>query len=161
MDRPQDYDRQQNLRAARVLPPGTTSQKLTTADVPRLRDQWFEKYKDITSGVPAKLPPLREINHRIPLINEAMVYHYHLPRCADAIKPALMEKIKRYTNAKWWVPATVPQAAPMLCIAKKDGGLRTVVDCRKRNDNTVKDVTPFLDQEQIRLDVARAPGPRR
>lgn len=45
----------------------------------------------------------------------------------------------------------------MLCIPKKDGGLRTVIDCRKRNDNTVKDVTPFPDQEQIRMDVARAP----
>ncbi|GJE94878.1 hypothetical protein PsYK624_110540 [Phanerochaete sordida] len=68
-----------------------------------------------------------------------------------------MEKIQRYTRAHWWKPATVPQAAPMLCIPKKDGGLRTVVDCRRRNDNTVKDVTPFPDQEQIRMDVARAP----
>src|SRR5262249_22564093 len=34
--------------------------------------------------------------------------------------------------------------------------LRTAIDCRKRNDNTVKDVTPFPDQDQIRADVARA-----
>jgi len=44
----------------------------------------------------------------------------------------------------------------MLCIPKKTGKLRTVIDCRKRNDNTVKDVTPFPDQDQIRMDVARA-----
>jgi len=52
--------------------------------------------------------------------------------------------------------ASVPQAAPMLCIPKKTGKLRTVIDCRKRNDNTVKDVTPFPDQDQIRMDVMRA-----
>ena len=34
--------------------------------------------------------------------------------------------------------------------------LRTVVDGRQRNDNTIKDVTPLPDQDLIRLDVARA-----
>ena len=48
------------------------------------------------------------------------------------------------------------QAAPLLCIPKKDGKLRTVVDTQQRNDNTVKDVTPLPDQEVIREDVARA-----
>lgn len=123
----------------------------------QLRRQWFHEFKDMTSGVPERLPPLRDINHRIPLVDDNLNYRYHLPRCAEAIKPALMEKIQRYTRAEWWTPATVPQAAPMLCIPKKDGGLRTVIDCRKRNDNTIKDVTPFPDQEQIRMDVARAP----
>jgi Reverse transcriptase (RNA-dependent DNA polymerase) len=50
----------------------------------------------------------------------------------------------------------VPQAAPLLCIPKKTGKIRTVVDCRQRNDNTIKDVTPFPDQDQIRMDVVRA-----
>jgi hypothetical protein len=50
----------------------------------------------------------------------------------------------------------VYQAAPLLCVPKKSGKLRTVVDARKRNDNTFKDVTPFPDQDQIRMDVARA-----
>jgi len=43
-----------------------------------------------------------------------------------------------------------------MCIHKKDGRLRTVVDARQRNDNTVKDVTPLPDQDAIREDVARA-----
>ena len=44
----------------------------------------------------------------------------------------------------------------MLCLNKKDGNLRTVVDARQRNDNTIKDVTPLPDQDIIREDVARA-----
>ena len=51
---------------------------------------------------------------------------------------------------------SVPQAAPMLCILKKSRKLWTVIDCHKRNDNTVKDVTLFPDQDQIRMDIARA-----
>lgn len=82
---------------------------------------------------------------------------YHLPRCVEALRPLLMEKIQRYKHTKWWFHATTPQAAPMLCLPKKDGGLRMVINCRKRNENTVKDVTPFPNQDQIRMDVARAP----
>ena len=100
---------------------------------------------------------MREINHRIQLVDDKARYHYHLPRCPDALKPLLMEKIERYVRAGWWEFATVPQAAPMLCLVKRDTSLRTVFDCRKRNDNTVKDVSPFPDQDLIRQDVARAP----
>jgi len=31
-----------------------------------------------------------------------------------------------------------------------------VVDCQQCNDNTVKDITPFPDQDQIQMDVAQA-----
>ena len=52
---------------------------------------------------------------------------------------------------------TARQVVPMLCIPKKNGKLRTVFDLREQNDNTVKDVTLFLDQDNIRHDVARCP----
>jgi len=43
----------------------------------------------------------------------------------------------------------------MLCIPKKSGLLRTAIDVCKQNDDTVKDVMPFPDQDQIHLDIAR------
>ena len=103
-----------------------------------------------------ELPPLCDVNHRIPLVDKGKQYSYHLPRCPDSLKLQLAEKIQLYMSAKWWIMASVPQAAPMLCIPKKTGKLRTVINCRKCNDNTVKDVTPFPDQDQIRMDVVRA-----
>jgi len=121
-----------------------------------VRERIFAKFADIFGGVPSELPPLREINHRIPLMDNGKRYYYHLPRCPDAMKPQLMDKLRQYVNSGWWIPKAVPQAAPLLCIPKKTGKLRTVVDCRQRNDNTIKDVTPFPDQDQIRMDVARA-----
>ena len=72
------------------------------------------------------------------------------------MKVQLMEKITCYMQAGWWESVQTDQAAPMLCIPKKSGLLCTTIDVRKWNDNIVKDVTLFLDQDQIRLDVARA-----
>ena len=96
------------------------------------------------------------VNHHILLIDENKWYHYHLLRCPDSMKVQLMEKITCYTQAGWWELVQTDQAAPMLCIPKKSGLLRTTIDVHKQNDNTIKDVTPFLDQDQIRLDVVRA-----
>jgi len=96
------------------------------------------------------------VNHHIPLIDENKWYHYHLLWCPDSMKVQLMEKITCYMRAGWWESVQTDQAAPMLCIPKKSGLLRTTIDVRKQNDNTVKDVMPFPDQDQICLDVARA-----
>jgi hypothetical protein len=72
------------------------------------------------------------------------------------MKPQPLEKMQQYIDLGWWILKAVPQAAPLLCIPKKLGKIRTVVDCWQRNDNTVKDVTPFPDQDQIQMDVAQA-----
>ena len=39
---------------------------------------------------------------------------------------------------------------------QKNGKLHTVFDLREQNDNTLKDVTPFPDQDIICNDMARA-----
>ena len=48
------------------------------------------------------------------------------------------------------------QAVPMLCIPKKNSKLCTVFNLQEQNDNMVKDVTPFPDQDIICNDMARA-----
>ena len=45
----------------------------------------------------------------------------------------------------------------MLCVLKKNSKLRTVFDLHQQNDNMEKDVSPFLDQDTIRHDIACAP----
>ena len=69
----------------------------TEADIPRLRAKWVESCHDIMHGVPEELPPVRGVNHHIPIIDENKRYNYYLPRCPDALKMQLMEKIARYT----------------------------------------------------------------
>jgi len=97
------------------------------------------------NGAPEILPPLQEVNHQIPLIDGHKRYKYHVSRCPDSLKNELSEKIKRYTCTEWWEPTQVEQAAPMLCIRKKNNTLQTVIDGQQQNDNMVKDVTPLPD----------------
>ena len=131
----------------------------TESDIPRLRQGWIRECEDSFVNQPDELPPLREINHRIPLIDDSKAYHHRQPKCPDAFKPALMAKIERYMNAGWWVPITASRATPMLCIpksAKNPNELRTVFDLREQNANTHKDLTPMPDQDAIRHAVAKA-----
>src|ERR1700676_1679482 len=126
------------------------------SNIPKLREQWFDRNSDLLGPIPLELPPFREINHRISLIDDNAKHNYYMPRCPEALQEELREKITRYVTAGWWEMKPVYQAAPLLCVPKTNGKLRTVVDERKRNDNTYKDVTPFPDQDQIRMDVARS-----
>jgi hypothetical protein len=130
---------------------------LSPDDFPCLRKGWLDKFADLVGPIPETLPPFREVNHTIPLIDPDKKYRTHHPKCPDAYRQILHEKVERYIRAKWWVPKQTSNTVPLLCIPKKNGKLRTAMDCRQRNDNTIKDVTPFPDQDAIRHDVARAP----
>ena len=114
-----------------------------------LCDHWREDYADIMDGVREVLPPWREVNHEIHLIDDSKQYHYHLLRCLNSLRDEFYAKVKRYVNAGWWEPKSVSQAAPMLCVRKKDNCLWTVVNARQCNENTVKDIMPLPDQEVI------------
>ena len=48
------------------------------------------------------------------------------------------------------------QVVPMLCIPKKNSKLHIVFNLQEQNDNTVKDVILFPDQDIIHNDMARA-----
>ncbi|KZT63163.1 hypothetical protein DAEQUDRAFT_645421, partial [Daedalea quercina L-15889] len=92
------------------------------ARITQMRERLMHEYANLFGPVPPGLPPVREVNHRIPLIDENKRYTYYLPKCADSLKPKLLEKIQLYTANGWWKECQTEQAAPMLCIAKKDGG---------------------------------------
>jgi hypothetical protein len=79
----------------------TTTTKIiyNESDIPTLCSNWFEQCKDIMSGVPSQLPPMRAINHHIPLIDDSKRHHYYLSRCPESMTHLLQEKIKRYTAA--------------------------------------------------------------
>jgi hypothetical protein len=75
------------------------------------------------NGPPPGLPPFREVNHKIDLIDKKQVYNYRLPQCPDAYKDALLKKLERYIENGWWEEKSVPQAAPMMVIPKKSGDI--------------------------------------
>ena len=123
------------------------------------RRLWEDKFKPLTSGIPDGLPRLRVVNHEIKLIDENKYIPHRRPRCAEALYPLLQQKIDDYVHKGLWEKVAVEAAPPLLALPKPkaDGlKLRAVVDKRSVNDNTVKDLTPFPDQNLIRRDFARA-----
>ncbi|KAG6858283.1 hypothetical protein C0995_001169, partial [Termitomyces sp. Mi166 len=102
--------------------------KLSEDDFLQLRQAWQQEFVDIVNGMKEELPPWREVNHEINLIDESRQYKYHLPRCPQVLQEQLHEKTNRYLNVKWWEPRAATQAAPLLCIPKKDGTLQTALD---------------------------------
>jgi hypothetical protein len=54
--------------------------KYSPLDIPALHEQWFKKYSDLLGPIPLELPPFREVNHRILLMDDNLRYNYHLPK---------------------------------------------------------------------------------
>jgi hypothetical protein len=104
------------------------------------------------------LPPLRAINHTIPLIDESKVYPWRPSRCPEPLRPQWAEKRKSYLASGRWQVTSAGNTVPMLFIRKPGSdSLRTVVDLRERNKNTRKLTSPLPDMEGILRRVARKP----
>ncbi|KAJ3487529.1 hypothetical protein NLI96_g3480 [Meripilus lineatus] len=107
-----------------------------------------------------ELPPLRIVNHRIPLIDDRKVYPYRPAKCPDALKPLWQTKKDRYLASGRWRIATGRNAIPILLIPKpprEDGQLRlrATFDKRPQNKNTYKLASPLPDIDTILRNVAR------
>jgi hypothetical protein len=67
-----------------------------------IRQQWIEKIKDLLKPAETSLPPLREINHKIPLINPNLRINHRAPKCPEPLRDELKQKVDRYLNAGVW-----------------------------------------------------------
>ena len=70
----------------------------------RLQQQWHDEFGEILQGTKEELPPLREVNHEINLIDPTKKYMYHLPQCPTVVKDEFHAKLNRYINAGWCEP---------------------------------------------------------
>ena len=64
--------------------------------IPMLRDQWFKRYEHLFEEPKPVLPPKREVEHQILLIDEDKRYAYYMSRCPDYLKEQLQDKINKY-----------------------------------------------------------------
>ena len=105
-------------------------------------------------------PPLRDINHTIPLIDEKKVYTWRPSRCPEAFREQWVEKKDAYLKTGWWEITSASNTVPMLLIPKPHTSpplLRTVFDLRERNKNTVKLTSPLPDMEGMLRRTASRP----
>ena len=57
--------------------------KYTCSDIPQLCEETTEKYSDLLGPLPLKLPPICEVSHEIPLIDESKQLKHRLPKCPE------------------------------------------------------------------------------
>ena len=127
----------------------------------KLRTELRKEAEDLCPDTSkAALPPMRAVNHTIPLIDEHKVYHFRPSKCPEAFREQWREKKNAYLATGRWRTATGHNAIPLLMIPKapsSDGkrGLRTVFDKREQNANTYKLASPLPDIEEILREVSR------
>ncbi|KAF8831165.1 hypothetical protein HHX47_DHR1000004 [Lentinula edodes] len=103
------------------------------------------------------LPPLRAINHTIPLIDESKILPWRPSKCPEKFRSQWAEKRDAYLKSGRWRMTSSGNTVPMLLIPKPGNQkLRVVVDLRARNANTQKLSSPMPDIEGIKRRVARA-----
>ena len=73
----------------------------TLEDIPQLREEIAELFSDLLGPLPLELPPLGEVLHEIPLMDESKQLKHRLPKCPEAFRLELARKIERYTTAGW------------------------------------------------------------
>ena len=122
------------------------------------RDLIYEQYADIfVDKLPARLPPLRVVNHRIPVKVDKpwMAPLYRLP---EHQKKQLDADIDLKLRAGIVVPTTELPLATSHMVPKKDPNERRhVQDLRRRNKDTETLVWPLPVTDDIIDDVARSP----
>jgi hypothetical protein len=101
-----------------------------------------------------KLPPLHQVNHKIPLKNPNLKITHRPAKCPEPLRDEFREEFDRYVKAGWWVHMALPSSAPLMIVFKKSGAMWTVIDARQCNDNTLPEVMPLPDQEAVRNDIA-------
>ena len=65
-----------------------------------------------------ELPPLRDINHTIPLIDESKTYPWRPSRCPEAFREQWAEKRDAYLKTGHWEITSARNMVPMLLIPK-------------------------------------------
>ncbi|KAF8172626.1 hypothetical protein K438DRAFT_1611694, partial [Mycena galopus ATCC 62051] len=83
------------------------------------RDELLEYAKPICKTADERgLPPLRAINHTIPLIDENKILPWSPSRCPEALRPQWDKKRSTYLKAGRWQVTNAGNTAPMLLIPK-------------------------------------------
>ena len=83
----------------------------------------MDEIKDLAALEELVLPPLRVVNHEIPLINPNLVIRHRPAKCPEPLREELRAKIDRYLKAGWWEHTNLPSSAPLLVVFKKDGAI--------------------------------------
>ena len=92
---------------------------------------------------PSSLPPQRDCDHEIPLVEGARPVSVRPYRYPPALKDEIEAQVDAMLKQGLIQPSTYPFNSPVLMVRKKDGSWRFCVDYRYLNALTVKTAFPI------------------
>jgi len=97
----------------------------------------------------------RVAEHQIRVAGEFQPKRMRPYRVPEAMKPEVERQIKELLEAGLIVRSDRPMASPLVCVAKKQGGVRLACDYRNVNSFTVADVFPLCTVDEMIRKVGR------
>ncbi|XP_039038705.1 uncharacterized protein LOC120176331 [Hibiscus syriacus] len=111
----------------------------TTKKVPDVVSHVLAEFQDVMPvELPKKLPPKREVDHKIELVPNVEPPARAPYRMAPPELEEMRRQLKDLLDAGYIRPSKSPYGAPMLFQKKHDGSLRMCIDYRALNKLTVK-----------------------
>ena len=83
------------------------------------------------------------VSHRIVTTPDFVPKQMRPYRIPEILKPEVDKQIKELLEMQLIQPSTSPMASPIVCVLKKQGGIRLAVDYRYLNSFTVSDAFPM------------------
>ncbi|KAH9763048.1 hypothetical protein KPL70_001041 [Citrus sinensis] len=118
------------------------AERSTWADISPNMQQTLKDYADVFKE-PTTLPPLRDIDHHIPLKEGTQPINVRPYRYAYFQKAEIEKQVHEMLNMGIIRPSTSPFSSPVLLVKKKDGTWRFCTDYRVLNAATIKDRFPI------------------
>jgi len=90
-----------------------------------------------------------EVGHRIQTTDQFVPRQMRPYRVPDAFKPEVDRQIQDLLDKGLIRPSNSPMPSPIVCVAKKNGGVRIACDYRYLNSFTVGDAYPMLTIDEV------------
>jgi len=103
----------------------------------------LDKFPSVTGGLPSTLPPLRAVNHAIPLIPGSRVPPGRIYQVSTQQEAELKTQLADLLKRGFIRNSTSPYGAPVLFVRKADGSSRMCQDFRGLNKISVKNSYPL------------------
>ncbi len=106
--------------------------------------QLLKDYSDVfPSDLPSGLPPERQVQHGIDVVQESKPVSRPPYRLSAAEASEVERQLTDYLERGFIQPSSSPWASPILLVKKKDGSMRLCVDYRGLNALTIKNKYPL------------------